>query len=109
MKYSNLITISVICPLDHWLFFPTICTLLQTKKIPFTISCVDSNKDLLVYKNKMARSVSDVQWNLLLKEREVIISMVRGINIVQMSINPNCFFLWEPKTGGEVMVISRDC
>jgi hypothetical protein len=60
MKSSDLITISVICPLDHWLFFPTIHTLLQTKKIPFTISYVDSNKDLLVYKNKTARSVPDV-------------------------------------------------
>jgi hypothetical protein len=68
-----------------------------------------TSTDLVIYKNKMARSVPDIQWDSLPEEGEVIISMVRDMNIVQKSIDPNYLSSWELKAGGDVVVISRNC
>jgi hypothetical protein len=39
----------------------------------------------------------------------VIISIVNGIKIKQISIDPKYLVPWNPKEGGEVVVINRHC
>ncbi|KAH9954821.1 hypothetical protein BGW80DRAFT_1467541 [Lactifluus volemus] len=94
---------------DHWLFYPSIHTILQTKRIPFTVSGVDSNKDLVKYKNKTARSVPERQWDSQPGEWQVIVSIFIGNRIKQISIDPKYLVPWNPKQGGEVVVINSHC
>jgi hypothetical protein len=94
-----------ISTLDHWLLTPQMHRLLQKKRMPFTIDGVDKHKELYVYSRKTARSVPDNRCDSPPKEGDVTVSMVRGANMVQISIDPSFLVPWEPKEYGEVAVI----
>lgn len=98
----------MISSLGHWLLSDEMRRLLQTKRIPFIIRGVDVDPKLSMYQTKTARSVPDAQWDSPPREGEVIVCMVKGSRIMQISIDPKYLVPWNPKEGGEVVVIAGD-
>jgi hypothetical protein len=96
----------IACALEHWLFSTAVQGHLYGKRIPFYIRGIRGSGDgsMDIYEGKTARTVSPAEWKSL-QDGEVMVSVVKGIRPVRISIHPKFLVPWEPKGGNDVVVI----
>jgi hypothetical protein len=58
-----------------------------------------------IYKDKAARSVPPTTRKSTPRDGEVLVSVVRGVRPVQVSIHPKFLVPWAPRQGSDVVVI----
>lgn len=58
-----------------------------------------------VYEDKAARSVPPTAHKSTPQDGEVLVSVVRGVRLVQVSIHPKFLIPWTPRQGSDVVVI----
>jgi hypothetical protein len=95
------------CTLEHWIFSAELSAVLKTMRIPFYIRGIRGSGDGSMdnYEGSAARTVPPTACKSTPQEGEVLVSVIRGVRPVQISIHPRYLVPWTPRQGSNVVVI----
>jgi hypothetical protein len=93
--------------LEHWLLSRALSGILLRKRIPFYIRGIRGSGDrsMDAYEGRVARTVPQTMSSSPPRDGEVMVSVVRGVFPVQISIHPKFLVPWKPKQNSDVVVI----